>query len=87
MCVTCSNYYIPSREAGQSVQTYFSLPLAPPTGNKEKYGWLARLDQTLEASPLEAEKQILGVPSLEECVRVHNVDLKNCDGHMTSLSQ
>ena len=22
---------------------YFSLPLAPPTGNKEKYGWLARL--------------------------------------------
>ena len=28
---------------GQSVQTYFSLPLAPPTGNKEKYGWLARL--------------------------------------------
>ena len=22
----------------------FSLPLAPPTGNKEKYGWLARLD-------------------------------------------
>ena len=32
-----------AREAGQSVQTYFSLPLAPPTGNKEKYGWLARL--------------------------------------------
>ena len=24
----------------QSVQTYFS---SPPTGNKEKYGWLARL--------------------------------------------
>ena len=21
----------------------FSLPLAPPTGNKEKYGWLVRL--------------------------------------------
>ena len=24
------------REAGQSVYTYFSLPLAPPTGNKKK---------------------------------------------------
>ena len=35
------------REAGQSVQTYFSLPLAPPTGNKEKYGWLARLNSTM----------------------------------------
>ena len=32
-----------AREAGQTVQTYFSLPLAPPTGNKAKYGWLARL--------------------------------------------
>ena len=26
------------REAGQSVQTYFSLPLAPPTGNKNTAG-------------------------------------------------
>ena len=33
-----------AREAGQSVQTYFSLLLAPTTGNKEKYGWPARLD-------------------------------------------
>ena len=32
------------REAGQSVQT---LPLAPPTGNKEKYGWLARLGRSV----------------------------------------
>ena len=29
-----------ARNAGQSVQTYFSLPFTPPTGNKEKYGWL-----------------------------------------------
>ena len=34
-----------AREAGQSVQTYFSLPLAPPTGNKEKYDWPAKLDE------------------------------------------
>ena len=32
-----------AREAGLTVQTYFALPFAPPIGNKEKYGWLARL--------------------------------------------
>jgi len=31
------------------IQPYFSLlPLAPPTGNKEKYGWLARLDEDMK---------------------------------------
>ena len=50
ICIPCAwlaaiiTFFV-AREAGQSVQTYFSLPLAPPTGNKEKYGWLARLKQ------------------------------------------
>ena len=46
------------REAGQSVQTYFSLPLAPPTGNKEKYGWLARL--FVDQDEFEAMKTLSG---------------------------
>ena len=37
------NYYIPSwHRKLASVQMYFSLPLASPTENIEKYGWLAR---------------------------------------------
>ena len=27
----------------EKLQTYFSLPLTPPTIDKEKYGWLTRL--------------------------------------------
>ena len=52
ICIPCAwpaaiiTFFV-AREAGQSVQTYFSLPLAPPTGNKEKYGWLARLTLSL----------------------------------------
>ena len=44
--VTCScwmQHFFVAWKAGQSVPTYFSLPLAPPTRNKEKDGWLARL--------------------------------------------
>ena len=35
MCIT-----IVAKKAGQSVKSYFSLPLTPPNGNKEI--WLAR---------------------------------------------
>ena len=51
ICIPCviaaleCNYHM-TWKAGQSVQMYFSLPLAPPTGNK-KYDWLARLSQML----------------------------------------
>ena len=51
ICIPCTwpaaverNYYIPSwHRKLASVQTNFSLPLAFLTGNKKKYGWLARL--------------------------------------------
>ena len=39
------------QKSGQSVQTYFSLPLAPLTGNKEKYGWLMRLNLVSHTRP------------------------------------
>ena len=42
----------------QSVPGYFSLPLAPPTGNKEKYGWLARLLQEVIESEREYVRRL-----------------------------
>ena len=43
------------RKAGQSVQT---LPLAPPTGNEEKYGWLAQLAKTLDCQGLQVTTRL-----------------------------
>ena len=70
-----------AREAGQSVQTYFSLPLAPPTGNKEKYGWLARLLGKMELvnnGCLVSQ----ATPRLDSCP----VYWDECGGNLTSLT-
>ena len=63
-----------AREAGQC----FSLPLAPPTGNKEKYGWLTRLPHALH------EVQFIGL--LYEVKVNHPSNKQEVSGRIGSTS-
>ena len=53
-CQACFNFSRLAPGPRHCVQTYFSLPLPPPTGNEEKYSWLARLAYN-ELLPLRAK--------------------------------